>query len=56
MVLLLCALLRVWPDWSNYTWQYRSLYLVIMCSTGVAVYFVMLLLTGMRPHHLRLQL
>lgn len=56
MVLLLCALLQVWPDWSTYTWQWRAIYLSIMCGAGVATYFLVLLLTGLRTRHLRLQL
>jgi len=49
-------LLQVWPDWSVYTWQWRAIYLSVMCGAGVATYFLVLLLTGLRTRHLRLQL
>lgn len=55
MVLLLCALLSIWPDWSVYSWNLRVLYLGVMCSAGIATYFAVLLLTGLRPKHLKLQ-
>jgi len=55
MVFVLCLLLSVWPDWSAYTWQWRAIYLAMMCGAGITVYFLVLLLTGMRKHHLRLQ-
>lgn len=55
MVAVLLALLRVWPDWAGYSWQQRVLYLGVMCAAGLAVYFAMLLATGLRPRHLRLQ-
>jgi putative peptidoglycan lipid II flippase len=56
MVLVLCGLLHVWPDWSAYTWQWRAVYLSAMCVAGIAVYFAVLLLLGMRKKHLRLQM
>ncbi|MBP8030302.1 MAG: polysaccharide biosynthesis C-terminal domain-containing protein, partial [Pseudomonadales bacterium] len=55
MVLVLCGLLHVWPDWSAYSWNLRVGYLAVMCSTGMLVYFVVLLVMGLRPKHLRLQ-
>ncbi len=55
MVLLLCALLQVWPDWSHYAWQWRAIYLTVMCSAGVMAYVLVLLITGLRTRHLRLQ-
>ncbi|HNE25504.1 MAG TPA: murein biosynthesis integral membrane protein MurJ [Pseudomonadales bacterium] len=55
MVLLLCALSYKWSDWSVYAWQWRIIYLTIMCSAGVAIYALTLLITGLRVSHLRLQ-
>jgi putative peptidoglycan lipid II flippase len=55
MVLLLCALLSIWPNWSVYSWNLRVLYLGVMCSAGIAAYFAVLLLMGLRPKHLKLQ-
>lgn len=55
MVLVLGGLLHLWPDWSAYSWQQRILYLAVMCSAGISVYFAVLLMTGLRPKHLRLQ-
>ncbi len=55
MVLVLLALLQQWPDWSVYSWEWRVVYLAVMCAAGLASYFAVLLATGMRPRHLRLQ-
>jgi putative peptidoglycan lipid II flippase len=55
MILVLAGLLYLWPDWSAYNWQQRVMYLTVMCVSGISAYFLMLLLTGMRPKHLRLQ-
>ncbi len=55
MVAVLGGLLYVWPDWSSYSWQWRIGYLGVMITAGVAAYFAVLLATGMRPRHLRLQ-
>jgi putative peptidoglycan lipid II flippase len=55
MGLLLGWLLHLWPDWSAYSWEMRVVYLGVMCSAGMAAYCTVLLLTGMRPRHLRLQ-
>lgn len=55
MVAVLAALLQQWPDWSAYSWQLRVLYLGVMIAAGIATYFAVLLLAGMRPRHLRLQ-
>ena len=55
MVLVLCGLLHVWQDWSAYSWNLRVGYLAVMCSAGMLVYFVVLLVMGLRPKHLRLQ-
>ena len=55
MVALLLVLLQQWPDWSAYHWQQRVLYLAVMVAVGVFSYFAVLLATGMRPRHLRLQ-
>lgn len=55
MVAVLGGLLYLWPDWSGYSWQWRIGYLGVMITAGIAAYFAVLLATGMRPRHLRLQ-
>jgi putative peptidoglycan lipid II flippase len=55
MVALLCVLLSIWPDWSTYHWNMRVAYLAVLCSAGIATYFLVLFLSGLRPRHLRLQ-
>ncbi len=55
MLAVLFAMLQQWSEWSVYHWQQRVVYLGIMCAAGMGVYFLVLLLTGLRPRHLRLQ-
>jgi putative peptidoglycan lipid II flippase len=55
MVLVLGSLLYRWPDWSHYSWNMRVLYLGVMCSAGIGSYALMLLVSGLRPGHLRLR-
>lgn len=56
MVALLYGLLLQWQDWSAYSWNMRVGYLAVLCGAGIATYFAVLLLTGLRPKHLRLQM
>ncbi|HQQ63295.1 MAG TPA: murein biosynthesis integral membrane protein MurJ [Pseudomonadales bacterium] len=55
MVVVLCGLLYLWPDWSAYSWKMRVIYLAAMCAAGIGSYALVLLATGLRPRHLRLQ-
>lgn len=55
MLAVLAGMLNYWNNWSSFDWQHRVIYLTIICVAGGGTYFGVLLLTGLRTHHLRLQ-
>lgn len=49
MSLALLGILAIMPDWSQGTMPWRLLRLLVVVTTGIVVYFAMLLLLGLRP-------
>ena len=49
-VLWLAPAADAWLDWA---WQQRALWIVVVCSAGIAAYVVALVVLGIRPRHLR---
>jgi putative peptidoglycan lipid II flippase len=53
MLLVLLAMLWVWPDWTPWSWWQRGLRLLALVGSGGIVYAGLLLLQGIRPRDLR---
>jgi putative peptidoglycan lipid II flippase len=51
MALLLYAATQYWPDWAEWGWYQRSLRLLTICAVGALVYFLGLMLCGLRIRH-----
>lgn len=53
MVVALMAVLAHWSAWAEWDWLARGWRLAVICLLGLGVYAAVLLLAGLRVHHLR---